>query len=260
MNSFGSAYEDAVAAVTDQLETLGKDRSAIRYEQIVDDANAVDDAKEEYAEKRPRLTRSLRMPNRNWTTEQEIADGEKELKDAQSAIDNGQAELDSNRASYNTQIASARQQLNDGYAQIQNYQAQLDEGKKQLSDAQAQLTKGYSQLSDGDAQLEAAKAQLDATQQNLDGLDSGKEALWQTAAFLGLPVSDTTDAGALAMIAQLQSLLGSGTELPIPPEQAAALVEQLSSLQGRLQALAEQGWIPFRPNNWKPGLQSMRRT
>ena len=243
MNSFGSAYEDAVAAVTDQLETLGKDRSAIRYEQIVDDANAeLDDAKEEYAEKKAEADQKLADAKQELDDgAQEIADGEKELKDAQSAIDNGQAELDSNRASYNTQIASARQQLNDGYAQIQNYQAQLDEGKKQLTDAQAQLTEGYSPLSDGDAQLEAAKAQLDATQQNLDGLDSGKEALWQTAASLGLPVSDTTDAGALAMIAQLQSLLGSGTELPIPPEQAAALVEQLSSLQGGLQALAEQG-------------------
>ena len=85
MNSFGSAYEDAVAAVTDQLETLGKDRSAIRYEQIVDDANAeLDDAKEEYAEKkRPRLTRSLRMPNRNWTTEPRRSQTVKrELKDA----------------------------------------------------------------------------------------------------------------------------------------------------------------------------------
>ena len=70
MNSFGSAYEDAVAAVTDQLETLGKDRSAIRYEQIVDDANAEwMMPKRNMQKKRPRLTRSLRMPNRNWTTE-----------------------------------------------------------------------------------------------------------------------------------------------------------------------------------------------
>ena len=124
MNSFGSAYEDAVAAVTDQLETLGKDRSAIRYEQIVDDANAeLDDAKEEYAEKKAEADQKLADAKQELDDgAQEIADGEKELKDAQSAIDNGQAELDSNRASYNTQIASARQQLNDGYAQIQNYQ------------------------------------------------------------------------------------------------------------------------------------------
>ena len=49
LDSFSQAYEDVVAAVTDAMDPLGEERSQIRYEELVGDAQAeLDDARAEY--------------------------------------------------------------------------------------------------------------------------------------------------------------------------------------------------------------------
>ena len=70
LDSFSQAYDDVVAAVTGALEPLGEERSQIRYEQLIDDAQSeLDDARAEY--------------------EGEKADAEAELADAKQKLEDG---------------------------------------------------------------------------------------------------------------------------------------------------------------------------
>lgn len=230
LNSFGQQYEDAVSPVTEALEALGEKRAQVRYEEIVNDANAqLDDAKKEYEDKKAETEEKLAEAEQELNDgEQELADSEQELADAKAEIEKGQSELDSNRASYQSEINSAQAQIDSGYSQIADYQSQLDAGKTQLQDGQVQIDEGYRQLDAGDRQLSQAKAQLDETEANLTALESGKESLWQLAGQLGLPASDTSDAAALAVLSQLEAL---------SPEAA----QQFAPLKAGLEALAAQG-------------------
>lgn len=237
MDSFSQEYEDTVQAVMDQLEPIGEERSQARYEQLVGDAQAeLDDARAEYEQEKADAEAELDDAKKKLEDgEAELADSQQQLEDAKAEIDSGWAELNQQKESFNSQTAAAQQQINDGYAQVQSGQAQLDAGKAQLDSAQAQLDQGYAQLSqteqtlnESKAQLDASKAQLDATKSQLDSLTQGKEALFQAAAAAGLPVSDTSDAGALSLISQLEAA---------SPE----LGQQFAALKEGLNALAAQG-------------------
>ena len=230
LNSSGDQYWDKVEAVQTALEDMAPERAQLRYETLVGDAQKeLDDARAEYEEARA-------------DTEEELADAKAQLEDAQKEIDenrqtladakaqleSGQAQLDSGKTTFYNEIYTARQEISNGYAQIESGQAQIDSGSAQIESAQAQLDQGYAQLAQEEQPLLEAKAQLDATKSQLDSLTQGKEALFQAAQGLGVEVADTSDAGALALIAQLEQAA---------PEAAA----QFAPLQEGLNALAAQG-------------------
>ena len=230
LDSFSQAYDDRVAAVTQELELLGEERSQLRYEELVGDATEeLNKARTEYEDEKAKAEKELADAKQKLEDgEAELNDNEQKLADAKQQIDNGQAELDQNRANFNSQIASAQQEINNGYAQIQSGQTQLDAGKAKIEEAQAQLDAGYSELAQSEETLNATKAQLDATKAQLDGLTQGKDALWQAAAGAGIPVSDTSDSGALALIAQFE-------------QAAPEIAQQFAGLKSGLEALAAQG-------------------
>ena len=230
LNSSSDQYWDKVEAVQTALEDMAPERAQLRYETLVGDAQQeLDDARAEYEEARA-------------DTEEELADAKAQLEDAQKEIDenrqtladakaqleSGQAQLDSGKTTFYNEIYTARQEISNGYAQIESGQAQIDSGSAQIESAQAQLDQGYAQLAQEEQPLLEAKAQLDATKSQLDSLTQGKEALFQAAQGLGVEVADTSDAGALALIAQLEQAA---------PEAAA----QFAPLQEGLNALAAQG-------------------
>ncbi len=231
LDSFGDGYRDKVDSLSELLEPLGEDRVSLRYQEIVDDANAeLNDARQEYEDGKAEADEKLADARRELEDgEQMLADSQQELADAKTEIDNGWAELRQQRNDTNSRIAAAQAEIDRGYREIQTYQAQLDEGGKKLQEAREQLDAGYQQLEEGDQQLTAAKIQLEDTENNLAALDAGKAGLRQLAAGLGLPVSDDlTDAQALALIAQLEA---------VSPEAAA----QFAPLKAGLEALAAQG-------------------
>ncbi len=229
-NSFGGAYEDTVEGLYAQLEELGEERAQVRYEEIVGEAEVeLEDAKKEYEEGKAEAERELEDARRKLEDGQrEITENEQKLADAQAEIAQGQAELADSRVYFQSQTASAQQQIDNGYTQVNHYQSQLDAGRQQIDAAQNQLDEGHAQLEGAEAQLAQSKAQLDGQEANLSALENGKALLWQTAQGLGLPVTDTSDAGALALIEQLGGLA---------PEAAG----QFSGLAGGLQALQAQG-------------------
>ncbi len=230
LNAFTEEYEDLRDGAVDLLEPLGEDRAEVRYEEIIGDAEQeLADARKEYEDGKKEAEEKLSEAERELNNaEKEIADNEQKLADAKKKIDDGWAELAQNRADYESQTASAQSQIDSGYAQISQYQAQLDQGQEQIADAQKQLDDGYAQLDAGDAQLAAAKTKLDETEQNLDAIAAGKDGLWQIAGAMGLPVTDQSDTGALALIAQLED---------VSPEVGG----QFAGLKAGLEALAAQG-------------------
>lgn len=228
--SFGGEYDSLVDDLAERLEDLGEERAQLRYEEIVGDAEReLDDAKREYQDKKAEAEEKLADAKQELDDgERELKDSEKELQDAKKEIDDGWAQLEEQRSSYRSQTDSAQAQLDDGYAQINGYQAQLDAGKKQIDEAQKKLNAGYDQLDQGDRQLSQAKKQLDETEAQLAALEAGKAGLWQAAEQMGFPISDTSDAAALALLEQLEAL---------SPEAAA----QFAPLRAGLEALAAQG-------------------
>ena len=230
LNASSQEYEDTVGAVSAALEDLGVDRAQLRYEELVGDAEAeLDEARQEYEDGKAEAEQELADAKQELEDgEAQIAENEQKLADAKVELDNGQAELDSSRTTFYNEIYSARQEIQNGYAQIESGQAQLDAGWAQIEAAQAQLDAGYQELAQQEQPLLTAKAQLDETKSQLDALTQGKDALFQAAAGMGFPAEDTSDAGALALMAQIEALA---------PEAA----EQFAGLKAGLEALAAQG-------------------
>ncbi len=230
MNAFHAGYDQLVDSAQEQLDPLGEERAALRYQEILDEANGkLADAREEYQQGKADAERELADALAELQEgQQEMDENEKKLEDAKKQLEEGRKELEDGRAALASETASARQQISNGWGQVNGYQAQIDSGRNQLAAAQQQISAGYAQLDAGDAQLAQSRAQLDETKAQLDGIDQGKAALFQAAAQLGLPETDGSDQAALELMARLGQLA---------PEAAG----QFAGLKAGLEALAAQG-------------------
>ncbi len=230
LNSFNSGYDALIDGMSAELETLGQERAAVRYNEIIDEANAeLSDAQKEYDDAKADADKELADAlGELEDAEKELSDGRQELEDAKKELEDGQKEIDDGWAEYRSETARAQKEIDDGWAQISGYQSQLDSGLNQISAAQGQITAGYKELESSEGQLAAAKAQLDATKTQLDGLDEGKAALAGLAAQLGLPEGDGSDLWAIETVTMLEQL---------SPEAGA----QFAGLKAGLEAMAAQG-------------------
>ena len=230
LNSFNSGYDALIDGMSAELETLGQERAAVRYNEIIDEANAeLADAQKEYDDAKADADKELADAlGELEDAEKELSDGRQELEDAKKELEDGQKEIDDGWAEYRSETARAQKEIDDGWAQISGYQSQLDSGFTEISAAQGQITAGYKELESSEGQLAAAKAQLDATKAQLDGLAEGKAALAGLAAQLGLPEGDGSDLWAIETVAMLEQL---------SPEAGA----QFAGLKAGLEAMAAQG-------------------
>ena len=110
-------------------------------EKLADGRRELDEAWEEYRDKRAETEQSLADALR------EIKDGEEEIKNGQKELDDGRAQLEAGMA----QIPAARQQIEQNRALLDQKQAELEAGR-------AQLEAGEEELEMGAIQLEAYKA------------------------------------------------------------------------------------------------------
>lgn len=151
LDSFSQAYEDVVAAVTDAMDPLGEERSQIRYEELVGDAQAeLDDARAEYESEKADAEQELADAKKELEDgQQELADSQKELEDAKAEIDSGWAELNQQKADFESQTASAQQEIDNGYAQLNDAQAQYDDGLQKLEEGRQELQDGWEEYNEG---------------------------------------------------------------------------------------------------------------
>lgn len=195
--SYSDAYDALRDSISDRLETLGVDRSEIRYEEVIgeaeqkiadgekdlekgktegqqklDDAKAeLDDAAKQISDGEKELSEAA---DKISDGEKQIAEAKQTLADAKTEIDEGKTELAENEQKLN----EAKQQLDESRQQLDGARNQLDEAKKTLDDSKKQLDDGQAEIDGRRSELEAGKAQLEAGKRQLESgraeYESGK--------------------------------------------------------------------------------------
>lgn len=160
MSSYSEEYENYRETLSDKLEELGKERSVIRYDEVLGEAQEkITDGEKDLAQAKIDGQKKLDDAKAELEKgEKEIADGEKELSDAKVKLDDGAVQI----ADAEKVLAESLSELNDGKAQLAEGKKTLDEAKQQLDEGQAEIDKQKKTLAEGRAQLEAAKAQYNA--------------------------------------------------------------------------------------------------
>ena len=136
----------------DALETTGKLRADVRFEEIQAEAQT------ELASAKKQLADGY----------QELTDGQKKLDDARAELDAGWKEYNSSKVDFDSQIADARKALDEGNAQYDQALAAYQTGLREYQDGQAKLGEGAEVLVASKKQLDDAKKQLDEAKKIID--------------------------------------------------------------------------------------------
>ncbi len=156
LDSYGDDYEERLDAYLDGLEDLADERAALRYDELVGDAQAeLDDARGE-------------LDDAKADAEQELADAWQELEDARAELDDGWAEYYDGVDTYDREIADAERELADALDQIEDGERELADGRAQYNDGLAQYQSGLAAYEDSRSTLDAGQAELDAQRAALD--------------------------------------------------------------------------------------------
>ena len=166
--AFSAEYDDLVDGVVDALEPLGKERSQLRRESLVDEATEkLDEAQAE-------------LDDAKAEAEQELSDAEAELDDARQELDDGWAELNDARQTLAEETADAEQELSDGRQELANALADLNDGEAEYADGVKEYEDGLRDYQDGLAEYEDGLAEY---QENRDKVDEGweeyEDGLWE---------------------------------------------------------------------------------
>lgn len=163
LTAFYSDYTDLVDGVIDALEPLGKERSALRREELVDDAN-------EELEKAQR-----ELDDAKAEADQELADAWQELLDARAQLDDGWADLNEGKETLAQETADAQKKLDDAKKELSDAQVELDDGEQEYAkgvmdyqDGQRETADGWKDYEDGLAEYEDGKKELDEAKKKLD--------------------------------------------------------------------------------------------
>lgn len=238
-DSFSEDYEKAVARTEDRLKDLGKKRSDIRRQEIVDEAQeSLDEHKKEYEEKKKEA-------------EDELSDAESKLKDGQDQIRKGWDQLNQAAKEVNEQIDQLnleQEKLNDiapkiaqleeaaeeakrygmslpaekqailqeyysGRAKVDEARKKLAGAKKEIEDRRETLRREEEKIREGwaeydtekkkaDDKLAEAKEKIDEAQEEVDGIKKAKWYVWNRSDNIGIDAykSDVEKVGALAKI------------------------------------------------------------
>lgn len=203
MQSYSDEYKNLRDEISDKLESLGIDRSVIRYDEVIGDVQReIEDGEKDLAQAKIDGQKELDDAKRELEdAEKQIADGEAELVDAKKEIDDGRVQLDDAQK----ELDKAKQEIEDGKKELAESEAELSDAKKQLDDYRATIESGEKQLAEGKAALDATKAQLDMAQAQYE---QGMAQLRQLEAMLG--ASDPQAAALRATLEATKSQLDAG--------------------------------------------------
>ena len=160
MSSYSDEYNEFLGGISDRLESLGVDRSVIRYDEVVGKVlREIEDGERDLEEARADGQKELDDAKKELEDAAiEIADGEKELEDARIEIEDGRIKL-----------ADAQKELDDAWQEILDGRAELEENRIKLEDARKELEDAERELKDAEKEIEDGKKELlDAWQELLD--------------------------------------------------------------------------------------------
>lgn len=202
---YGKDYEDLMDGLLDELEPLGDQRAAQRYDQVIEEVtDKLNDAQTEFdeaeAEADEKLTEAegeladaRKKLDDGWAeyedgkdtlaretakAKQDIADGEKELSDALVELQDGEKEFEEGLSDYQQGKADydqgvldyqdGLQKYNDGLRELQDGEAEYEENRQKLEDGQAEYDKGLQEYNDGLKEYEDGKKKLEDAKEQLD--------------------------------------------------------------------------------------------
>lgn len=220
IDCFSDEYTDYVQDFADRLESFGQERSEIRYNEIVTDAQKeLDDGWSEYNSSKTEA-------------ESELADARAKLDDGWSQLADARAELDEAQ----TQLADAQEQINSASAQLNS----------SIAAAQAQLDASLSAAAE--EQKKAARSQVDENfAPYQEALDARREQLEAQKSYM----SETDYQAALALIESSQAELDASKAAALNSayEQIdAAIEQQRSASQAEIDAAKASGLAQIAQN------------
>lgn len=145
---YDDAYGDRMDALVESLEPLGDERAALRYDEVIGEANqALSDAQKEFDDAE--------------------AEANQELADARQELDDGWAEYYDGLETYETESADAWQQIADAEADLPEALKELEDGEKEYADGVQELADGKAKYWDGLKEWQDGKAEYDQGYQDL---------------------------------------------------------------------------------------------
>lgn len=221
MSSYSEEYENYRKTLSDKLEELGKERSVIRYDEVLGEAQEkIVDGEKDLAQ--AKIDGQKKLDDAKTELEngkKEIEVGEKELADAKIKLDDGAVRI----ADGEKKLSDSLAELNDGKSKLAEGKKTLDEAKQQIDDGQAEIDASKKELAEGKAQLEAAKTQYNA------GLAQYNAALAELNAKEQQLVAAEQAYGKEAMAAQRAELEAAKTVLTQKKAELDAAKEQIDS-------------------------------
>lgn len=212
---YSEDYTELVNSLSDALEPLAEERSALRGESIREEAEqALADARRELSDGEAEVS-------------QELSEGEAELTDARRELDDGWAEYRKGYAKYEYGLAA----YTEGMAQYEQGLAgveQMRAGAQQARQGAAQAQQGVVQAQQGAAQAGAAAQQYAAQAQ-------------QAAAMGNLLLAQQLQAQAQQYEAQAQQLTAQAQQLQAQAAQALAQAEALEVQAVQVEAQLSAG-------------------
>ena len=165
MQSYSDEYEELRDEISARLEELGEERSVIRYNEVLGEAQEkIADGEKELEKAKIEGQKDLDDAKKQLEdAKQQIEDGEKELAEAKKEMDEG-----------NPKLKDAEKKLADARKELDDAKKQLEDSKKTLEEAGEELDKAKKQIDDGEKQLSAGKKELDKAKKQID---DGKEQL-----------------------------------------------------------------------------------
>ena len=152
---YDDEYSDRMDALVDSLEPLGDERAALRYDQVIDEANKeLDDAQKEFDDAEAEAN-------------QELADARQELDDGWQEYYDGLAEYEDGLATYEQESADAWQQIADAEADLPEALKELEDGEKEYADGVQKMADGKAEYWDGVKEWQEGKADYDQGYQDL---------------------------------------------------------------------------------------------
>lgn len=179
LSSYSDEYDRLREDISDRLEELGVERSEIRYDEVIGEAQQkISDGEKDLEEGRAEGQQKLDDAKAELEdAEKQISDGEDELAKAAEDIADGEKQI----AEAKQTLADAKAEIDDGKAELAENEQKLNDARKQLDDSRVQLTDAKKQLDEAKSILDDSKKQLDEGQAEIDSkraeIESGRAQL-----------------------------------------------------------------------------------
>lgn len=214
LHTFGSAYDTLINAEKDSLKSFGKERAAVRDQEIRSEAeDKLADAEQEYQDKKA-------------DTEEELADARKKLDDAKKELDDGKKEIEDGEK----EISDGKKELKEAKKQLDSSKKQLDSAKRKL-DASAPEIEKIRETLKNKAAIEEARTQVAQYDNGMAQLEAAQEELEKGQAQLKQSEDELN-----RIKLDYEAAKAAGAE----DEQLAAYVRAIAEGEAKLEAASEQ--------------------